>query len=105
MELFPNTVLDPTERLMAVIKYVRNLAGLLSFSSRETQAIFLSNWCTQLARSVDFPKPAGAEMRVSFLSCPVFNFSNNRGRGIRSCRGMGINNFVDKIDGSKNLPQ
>ena len=47
--------------------------------------------------SVVLPKPADAEMRVSFDSNPAFNFLIRCGRGISLGKGEGLNNFVDNI--------
>jgi hypothetical protein len=49
---------------------------------------------SQALTSVVFPKPAGAEMRVSLWCSPSFSRSSSRGRRTTLGRGRGIYSFV-----------
>lgn len=72
---------------MAVIRYVQNRAGSLSFLSSDSQAIGCLQLAAHSASSVLLPKPAGAETRVSLRVklpsgpiIPVSILSMSRGR-------------------------
>ncbi|MCD4753524.1 MAG: hypothetical protein K8R40_10670 [Anaerolineaceae bacterium] len=64
----------------AATKYVRKQDGALSPLSNDSQATSLPQPAIHSLTSVVFPKPAGAEMRVSLHSKPSFNRSIRRVR-------------------------
>lgn len=74
-------------------------AGSPSSSSRDSQAAGVCTEVSQVLTSVDFPKPAGAEISMSLqpLANPSFSCLINRGRGTKPGRGEGMYNFVVRI--------
>src|SRR6266516_2452706 len=81
----------------AATRYARNRAGSFSPSSSDSQAVGRSIKATHSLTSVVFPKPAGAEMRVSLRCRPSFSRSIRRGRLTTFGRGRGIYSFVARM--------
>jgi hypothetical protein len=74
-----------------VIKYVQNVAGRLSFGSNESHATCLvAVAASHSVSSVVLPKPAGAEMSVSFEFAPRRSRSLSLGRATISGRNRGM---------------
>src|SRR5919202_456111 len=84
----------------AATRYARKRVGSFSPSSNDNQAVGRSHPATHSPTSVVFPKPAGAEMRVSLRCSPSFSRSIRRGRRTAFGRRGGIYSFVAKIGGT-----
>src|ERR1700694_570015 len=81
----------------AVSAYSQNRSGLLSPSSRETQATCAApggSDCTQAESKVVLPNPAGAETSVSLCCRLAPSCAVRRERGIKVCDGEGMKNLV-----------
>jgi hypothetical protein len=85
-----------------LMKYAQNLTGSLSSSSSESQVTQRGLCGIHSLSKVVFPNPAGAAIRVSFLSNPASKRSIKRGRETRFFRGRGMNNFVLRSSNIKN---
>src|SRR2546421_10278947 len=64
----------------AATRYVRKRMGSLSPASSESQAAGRSHQASHSLISVVFPKPAGAEMRISLRCSPSLSCPSRRGR-------------------------
>jgi hypothetical protein len=78
----------------AAITYCRNRRGSSSAGSSESHATRRPLACAQSARSVDFPEPAGAAVRVTVPPATESSRSRRRPRLTRFCRGDGTKSFV-----------
>src|SRR5207237_5558802 len=81
----------------AATRYVRKRVGSFSPSSSDNQATGRGPPASHSLTSVVFPKPAGAEMRVSLPCSPSFSRSSRRGRLTTFGRSGGRYSFVAKI--------
>ena len=104
---FPIIVVSSLACIRAVIKYERKRSGSLSPSSKESQAsLSLSEGLYSVPNlqfnhpqtNVVFPKPAGAEIRDSFLLTPSFSLVNNRTRETNLERCEGMKSLVVRIE-------
>lgn len=76
------------------MKYAQNWVGSLSPSSRNSHVTRRGLFGIHSLSKVVLPNPAGAAIKVSFLSSPWVRRSTNLGRKTRSFRGWGIYSFV-----------
>jgi hypothetical protein len=81
----------------AAMRYRMKRVTSLSPSSSDSQAAGRSPPATHSAASVDLPKPAGAEMRVSFDCRPSFKRSIKRGRRTTLGASEGTKSLVARI--------
>jgi hypothetical protein len=78
----------------AATRCARKRAGSLSPSSSESQAAGRPQPATHALARLVFPKPAGAEIRVSLRCSPSFSRAIRSARSTAFCRGGGINSLV-----------
>jgi hypothetical protein len=82
------------------IKYAQKRDESLSFSSSETQATGWSDYPAHSLSSAVFPKPAGAETRVSLRERLAFNRPISRGLCTIAALDLGILSLVFNNDDS-----
>src|SRR5690242_15862244 len=90
--------IDPTPIVGTIVckaatRYVRKRVGSLSSMSSESQAASRPHPAIHALDRVVFPKPAGADIRVSLRWSPAFSRAIRRGRTTTFGRG-GIYSFV-----------
>ncbi len=81
----------------AATRYVRKRMGSLSPASSESQAAGRSHQASHSLISVVFPKPAGAEMRISLRCSPSLSCLSRRGRLTIAGRSGGTYSFVARM--------